>query len=489
MNNPTLMLIVYFIYGLAFFSMGLVVLMEVIRIPSSAGQVRLLRPLSVFGFLHGLHEWLEMFLIALGDLPNPVREVFAWVRAAILATSFIALWMYGLETYRYANPRSNFLTRFGRVTLPLYAILILVDVVFSFSLGRISPFQVFNGLTRYLLAVPSAALATLGLRAAAIKAQDDARRPLDVYLNWAAIGFAVYSLTQIFVPPMDSALAGILNSSVFVARTGIPVQALRTVIALLITFNIFRAVNFLEKERQSQLEQAQLERVAVLEQQETLRRELLRHIVRAQEEERARLARELHDEMAQILTAFSLDLGTLQNSQSKKSKNAPILSRLQDLSRQMSQGMYRMVRDLRPAHLDDLGLEAALRYLIEQEFKVRGLAVSIEIKGNSHRLAPLMETVLFRVAQEALTNVQRHARASETKVCLCYEAESVQLRVSDNGQGFDPTQTFSAPRGWGLAGMKERAESMGGGLRVESQLGGGTLIEVSIPLLSKQEII
>jgi signal transduction histidine kinase len=143
--------------------------------------------------------------------------------------------------------------------------------------------------------------------------------------------------------------------------------------------------------------------------------------------------------------------------------------------------MYHIVAALRPAHLDDLGLEAALRYMLEQEFRPRGLSADIEIVGISRRVEPLVETVLFRVAQEALTNVQRYAQATETHICLCYEKERVQLRVSDNGQGFDPTQSFTAPHGWGLAGMKERAESMGGRFLVESAPGNGTVIEVLIP--------
>ena len=482
MNPFNWLFVVYFIYGLAFFSMGLVVLMEVVRIPANAAQVRLLWPLSVFGFLHGLHEWLEMYLIALAQAPKPAFTAFDWIHAAILAVSFIALWIYGFETYRYANPHSNFLSRFGRITLPLFAVLVLADVIFSFSHGRIAYYELFNGLTRYLLAVPSAALATLGLHAAAIKAQADSRRPLDVYLNWAAAGFAAYSLTQFFVPQMNTVLAGIFNADAFAASTGVPIQAIRTVIALLITFNLIRSVGFLEKERQAQLEQAQAAQLQALEQQENLRRELLRHTVRAQEDERARVARELHDEMAQILTAFSLDLGTLQNTLPKNSKSMPILQRLQELSRQMSQSIYHMVRSLRPAHLDDLGLESALRYMLEHEFKSRGLAASIEITETTHRLDPLVEIVLFRVAQEALTNVQRHAQATDTRVRLFYETDAVQLRVSDNGRGFDPAQSFSAPRGWGLAGMKERAESMGGRLRVESAPGKGTQVEVWIPI-------
>jgi signal transduction histidine kinase len=481
MNNTPTLFIVYFIYGLAFFSMGLVVLMELQRIPPTAPQVRLLRPLCLFAFLHSLHEWMELPLIAFEPVPIHILTTFAWVRLVILALSFLALWIYGLETLRYAKPRSNFLTRFGRLTLPVFAILVLADVFFAYSQGQITLFQVFSSLTRYLLAVPAAALATIGLHAAALKARDDRRLPLDVYLNWAAMGFAIYSLTQIFVPQMDTTLAGILSADHFAVWTGFPIQALRTVVALLITYNVFRAVNFLEKERQAQLEHAQLEHLKALEQQEALRRELLQHTVRTQEEERAHVARELHDEMAQVLTAISLDLGTLQNNLSEDSQHVPILRRLQDLSRQLSQSMYRIVAALRPAHLDDLGLEAALRYMLEQEFRPRGLVADIVIVGTPRRVEALVETVLFRVAQEALTNVQRYARATECRVCLCYEKERVQLRVSDNGRGFDPAQPFTAPHGWGLAGMKERAESMGGTFLVESAPGNGTVIEVSIP--------
>ena len=200
------MFAVYFVYGLAFFSMGLVVLMELVRIPPQAGQVHLLRPLCVFGFLHSLHEWLEMFLIALGDVPKSTFFTIAWMRILMLAVSFVALWIYGLETYRFAGPRSNFLTIFGRWTLPFYALAITVDVAFSFWSGNIGIFQIFSALTRYLLAVPSAAIATLGLRAAAIKARNDGRSPLDVYLTWAALGFAAYSLTQLFIPYMHTLL-------------------------------------------------------------------------------------------------------------------------------------------------------------------------------------------------------------------------------------------------------------------------------------------
>ncbi len=477
---------IYFLYGLAFFSMGLLLLLETWRLDPGAPQQALLRPLAVFGLLHGAHEWLEIFIIQSTRLAGQLTGAWEWVRVIILALSFVALWSYSLNAYRYGRGHITHLNLFGAVTLPLFALFAAWDMGTAFWSGRIPLAMFSEGLVRYVLGVTGAAIATLGLRTTALRARADGRRPLDMYLTVASLGFGLYSVSQVFVPSMDTILANLLNAELFHASTNIPIQAVRTFAAIVITGGLFYGTRFLEGERQKVMAAAQKARLDALEQHEAMRRELLRHIVRAQEEERAHIARELHDEMAQILTAFSLDLGTLQVILTRNPKASPILKRLQDLSRQMSQGMYRMVRALRPAHLDELGLEAALRYMLEHEFRLRGLSVELEIHGETHRMPPLAETVLFRVAQEALTNVQRHAAATETRVCLCYEADAVLLRVSDNGRGFDPTQNFTAPQGWGLAGMQERAESMGGRLRVESAPGKGASVEILIPCGNSQ---
>lgn len=486
MMNYEVLFAIYFLYGLAFFSMGLLLLLETWRMEPTAPQQELLRPLAVFGLVHGAHEWLEIFIIQSTRLAGQLTDAWQWIRVIMLALSFLALWSYSLNAYRYGRGHITPLNLFGAVTLPLFALFAAWDIWMAFSGGRIPLAMFSEGLVRYVLGVTGAAIATLGLRAAALKARADGRHPLDNYLTISALGFALYSVSQVFVPSMDTILANLVNAEVFRASTNIPIQAVRTFAAIVITTGMFYGTRFLEGERQAVVAAAQKAQLEALEQQENLRRELLQHTVRAQEEERAHIARELHDEMAQTLTAFSLDLGTLQQIFSRSAKAAPVLKRLQDLSRQMSQGMYRMVRVLRPAHLDELGLEAALRYMLEQEFKPRGLPASLEISGESRRVEPLVETVLFRIAQEALTNVQRHAQATETRVHLGYKKDSVCLRVSDNGQGFDPSQTFIAPHGWGLAGMKERAESMGGKLQVESILGQGTRVEVSIPCVKSE---
>jgi two-component system sensor histidine kinase UhpB len=212
-----------------------------------------------------------------------------------------------------------------------------------------------------------------------------------------------------------------------------------------------------------------------------MRRELLRHTVRAQEEERSRIARELHDETSQVLTAFSLDLATLKTVICDRAEVKTLVERLQGLSKQMSQGLYRLVHDLRPAQLDDLGLIPALEYLKDDNVSA-GLEVAINIQGKARRLDPIIETVLFRVAQEALHNVVRHAQVGRAQISLEYQPQEIILKVKDSGAGFNPVQSFVPPRGWGLAGMRERIESVGGQLNIESKPGSGTVVEVDVPV-------
>jgi signal transduction histidine kinase len=311
------------------------------------------------------------------------------------------------------------------------------------------------------------------------------------YFRWAALGFIIYGLTQIFVPPADLPLARSLNSVWFLSFFGFPVQVVRAAMAVLITVNLLRAVQFVEREREAQLLTAQqarleaLERIQrELEQREVLRRDLLRHTVIAQEEERARIARELHDETAQFLTALSLDLATLSHIAKGERATAQILDRLQGLTRRMSQGIYRLVHDLRPAQLDDLGLVPALQYLGEEHLRT-GLKVSFSVDGLSHRLDPLVETVFFRVAQEALTNVARHAQTDRARLSICFQKDQVILQVQDDGIGMH-LQNSTGRSGWGLAGMRERAESIGGELHLRSAPGEGTLVEVSVPIQEAQ---
>ena len=482
-----ILLVVYFAYGLAFFGMGLTLALETDRSPVLA-EARLLRPLAVFGMLHGAHEWLDSYLLQPVSAGMQLPGWLLWLRVGILAVSFGCLLLYAIRTLRVHPLEHSIATYAGWALLVIYVLSILTSAVLTYRTGTTLLVNIFDVMTRYMLAVPAAFLAAVALRAEGRSALSLGRKRVMVFLTWAAIGFGLYGLSQLFVPAIDMFPARIVNSTFFRISMGFPVQALRALTAVLITLSLFRAMQSVEKERQAQLQAAQQERLDALERiqdeltkREALRRELLRHTVRAQEEERSRIARELHDETSQVLTAFSLDLATLRTVVCDNNTVKGLVDRLQNLSKEMSQGLYRLVHDLRPAQLDDLGLISALEYL-KDDSKTTGLEISMEIRGKPRRLDSVVETVLFRVAQEALHNVARHAQATNVQIMLVFQSQEITLRIEDAGIGFDPVQSFSPPRGWGLAGMRERIESVGGQLSIESDTGKGTIVEVVVPV-------
>ncbi len=478
--------IVFFVYGLAFFGMGLAMAMEAGR-PSALAEARVLRPLAGFGLLHGTHEWLESYLLQAASLDTPLPDWLPWLRLGLLIGSFSSLLLFAFQALRMVKRplRRNHKIMVG--ILAGYFIFIPISAALTYQHGQVPWNNVVDALARYLLAVPASALAAMGLRARSHQARDVSPR-LSLDLGLAALAFAFYTLTQLFVHPIEMFPAKFVNEESFLALVGFPIQLARTAAAIFITVGLLRATQAADGIRQRELFSAQQARLESLEQQESLRRELLQHTVRAQEEERARIARELHDETAQTLSAFTLELAGLQNDKLRKPEMKQTVGRLQNLSNDMARGIYRLVHDLRPSQLDDLGLVPALRFLCEQKCRKFNLNLDFEIIGAARRLDPHVETVLFRVGQEALKNLAIHSQVQEGRVEIVYAEKDVTLRVLDRGRGFDPTENFHPPHGWGLAGMKERVESIGGTLQIISAPGQGTTIEVRVPLYGKETI-
>lgn len=476
---------VYFAYGLAFFGMGLAIAMEAGR-PSVLADASVLRPLAGFGILHGVHEWVDAYLMQSDALGLALSVWVEWLPLILLASSYLSLLVFAITALRLVERPRPTLLKYATVIISMYIIFALVSVALAWGRSTFEE-EVLEGLARYLIAIPFSLLAAFGLYSIGVNLQARSKS-LARWLNFSADGFALYSLTHMFASPMPIFPANIINEDTFYALTGFPVELIWTCAALWITFSLLGALKESELARQADFLSAQKARLDALEQQQSLRRELLRHTVRAQEDERARIARELHDETAQTLSAFTLELATLQNDKLRKPQTKQVVERLQTLSRDMSQGLYRLVHDLRPAQLDDLGLVPALRFLIEQDCRPIGLRVDFEARGTPRRLNPLVETALFRVGQEALANLARHAQVQEGRVEIVYGEEDVTLRVEDRGRGFDPTENFHPPHGWGLAGMKERVESIGGTLQIISAPGQGTTIDVCVPADVKEAV-
>lgn len=483
------LVLVFFIYGLAFFSMGLAMLLESGRSPLMA-DARILLPLAVFGFLHGIHEWLEM-VIQMGDWLGFSLPTWLGVgRLLLLVISFSSLIMFGLQVLRPQRP----------INLKGYWLGILLGLVYAVSLLTTS-FYYYAGseqwlsyadvFARYFLAMPGAILAFVAFRQQAGHTASAGRRVLSLYLSAVSWCFLAYFFTQVFVTPLNIFPAQFINSITFDQWVGIPIQVVRAVLAVGIILGLLQATHLADEERQRQSLALQQERLDAFEQirrdlidREDLRRQLLRHTVIAQEDERQRIARELHDETAQLLTAISLNLASLRGLAPDGPQARLLIDRLHTLVRQMSQGIYRLVHDLRPAQLDDLGLVAALQFLADEERKNSGLQVALNVQGVHQRLDPLVETVFFRVAQEALANIVRHAQVNAALVELVYGEQQALLKICDHGVGFDVAADLLPPRGWGLAGMRERAESIGGEFVVRSMPGEGTEVSIIVPLVT-----
>jgi len=212
-------------------------------------------------------------------------------------------------------------------------------------------------------------------------------------------------------------------------------------------------------------------------------RALASQVVRAQEDERKRIARELHDDTAQVLFAQLLRLTAL-----KGAANAEVSRTAADLEAmtvEALEGVRRLALELRPPALDDLGLLAALGDLAQRFRDQLGISVDYEARGLRGRLPAEVELVLYRVAQEALTNVAKHAHAGRVWIDLDRGADDVTIAIADDGVGFDPeTAAAGDGRGLGLGlfGMAERVAVVGGTLNIWRRIGGGTEIFAFIPL-------
>lgn len=208
---------------------------------------------------------------------------------------------------------------------------------------------------------------------------------------------------------------------------------------------------------------------------------LSRRLVEAQESERRNIARELHDEAGQALVSLRFGLRLLER---EIGEGAPVASRVTELVERTDaviEGLHRLAADLRPVSLDHLGLDAALRQFARSAAAKFGLQVHFKARGFTEvRLPPDVETALYRMVQEAMTNVVRHARATRVDLLLERRGDRVLMMVEDDGVGFDTDR--GAPRGhFGLLGLRERAEALGGTLTIESAPGSGTTVVVEVP--------
>jgi two-component system NarL family sensor kinase len=212
-------------------------------------------------------------------------------------------------------------------------------------------------------------------------------------------------------------------------------------------------------------------------------RGLAKAVWKVQEDERRRLARELHDGLGQTLTALTHQLERLQQKLGE-GESRELAADAVETARLALKETRELSRLLRPPVLDDLGLPAALSWLARTLEQRTGLHVELTLEGLGERLDPDLETLVFRLVQEALTNVLRHAGVERASVEIARTAGLLELRIADRGQGFDADATLvGREAGSGLRGMRDRLELFGGRLELSSEAGHGTVVAATVPLL------
>jgi signal transduction histidine kinase len=215
------------------------------------------------------------------------------------------------------------------------------------------------------------------------------------------------------------------------------------------------------------------------------RKQLLQQTVLAQEAERKRIARELHDSLGQYLTALQLGLSAIGRRVAADAGTTEELAKLRALTAEIGCEVNRMAWELRPTALDDLGLETAITQYLEEWAERSRLHFDLQVSLGDQRLPPTVETTVYRALQEAVTNVVRHADAERVAVILETTGRQLQLIVEDDGRGFPSEEMDSGdqrPLRLGLLGMRERLALVGGKLEVESSPGLGTTLFVRVPV-------
>lgn len=289
------------------------------------------------------------------------------------------------------------------------------------------------------------------------------RRLAFVMALTAAVGMALaWWLARVLTHPLQELVAGARRIEAGDLRVRVPVRSEDEIGELATAFNRM---------------------ATALEQKELARQKLLRQAITASEDERRRLARELHDETGQMLTALIAGLGALETQTTDAAQRRTFVE-LRELAAHTLDEIHDVARALRPAALDDLGLVAALEKHCATVAKRFGTQVEFHCEGwqGQDHLPRELETNLYRIVQEALTNAMRHADATRIQVYVQRQPDKVLVAVQDNGRGFDLTRRPLNGDKLGLLGIEERAALHGGSACLESTPGGGTKLFVEIPL-------
>ena len=499
-------IIVLSVYGQVFFITGLAIALQS-RKRSELALARTLPWLAAFGIVHGFVEWGYLFVpIQSGFLPAPIIHLLLLAQLALKGISYALLLQFGAElllsTRGGGGPGVEVRGALGQPWLrlvPGVALLLWAFGTIALSLqtsgftpsaqpwlpaGQIdralaavgAPLAVGDVLSRYMLALPAVAAVMLGLWRSAAALGPIARPPVGGSLRLATIAFGVYGVLAGLIgmaapfPP-----ASMLNSSLVLDTLGIPIEVLRSAAGLVIAIAVIRALDLFEQETDRALAAAR-------------RHELLHR-------ERERIGRDLHDGIIQSIYAVGLHVEEASASLAQRGgeragapARAGLLTVMRELNR-ITSDIRAYIFDLGTASLDTLDAEEIVTR-VAGELRAHSLVeLDMRIEGDYRPcLSAEQAEQLRHIAQEAFSNVLRHARARRVEVLLRCTRRRFTLRIHDDGVGFDPARAPGRSRGrtQGLHNMRRRAEILGAEFVARSTPGQGTALSLTMPVTSSR---
>ncbi len=457
------MVLVFFIYGLSFFLLGTVILAQARR-DSGFWVERHLWLLAGFGLLHGLNEWLDMFLLLgsaqWGESGVKAIEVF---RFFVGQVSYVFLLQFGVTLVLHGRNRCTWCPR---ATLAVCALFILGFAVRGWLCRFNKHWFLTSDITmRYLIAFPGAALTGAGFF---LERRNPEIKRLDAPavrggLAGLGVSFCLYAiLAGLVVKPAPFFPASVINYETFMQTTGLPVQVFRAGCAIAVLFFVCRALRVFELRTRRELDNA------------------YREIIRTSNREQARIGQDLHDGLGQQLAGIAY-MSKIMEKRVREHLPAetPTAKQIREDLEDAMDMTRSLARGLHPAAIEKDGLGFALRELAENTERVFGVACTADADTKAQIEDGATAGHLFRIAQEAVANAVKHAQAANISVSLQSDPHGIRLTVSDDGTGM-PTEP-DTNRGLGLRIMRYRAEVIGAGLGIAPAPGGGTTVQAVLP--------
>jgi signal transduction histidine kinase len=453
-------IIVLSLYGQVFFVLGLSIALQSWR-HSRLALARHLNWLAAFGFAHAMNEWGDVFIpIQAQYMAPPFVEALSILQSILLAVSFACLFQFGVETLRPLPGRWQWLRYLPVTALTLWAAWQFGPAAAS-AADTTAWHQTGSIVARYGLGFPGGLLAAYGLRRQA----RELIAPLHIAhilrtLQVAGLALAGYSvLAGLVVPPGPFFPADRLNTVQVEQLTAIPVPVFRSLLGLILALAIIHALEVFRVELDRRLSSMEEMQILVAE--------------------RERIGRELHDGTLQTIYAAGLLLQAAER-ELVRADAAPGLSRLQQSMQLLNQAVADIrgyIGTLRPAP-DSRSLAAGLRDLATAPYLRSLVDVSLDLDlPEKQSLSPAYVGHLLAIANEALSNVARHAQATQARLSATAGGGRLRLEIQDNGRGLPPDYVV----GYGLRNMQDRARLLGGAMALDTQTGHGTTVTVDVP--------